>query len=159
MTYEEFLEFIPAKCMYETIYDDSDGRPILVIRMLDAYGMVNKLTQPTWFIDSKLNPPQRTWVGLTAEDRWEIVYATERDERTTVMELVEAKLKLKNNPDCKLAQPEQHGKCKHCTDGCPACDARKLPEQHQDWCASLTQMLMSMPPKPAPCNCNPKENT
>ena len=30
-----------------------------------------------------------------------------------------------------LAQPEQDGECKHCTDGCPACDARKLPEQ--DW--------------------------
>ena len=29
------------------------------------------------------------------------------------------------------------------------------PEQHQDWCASLTQMLMSMPPKPTPCNCKP----
>jgi hypothetical protein len=28
-----------------------------------------------------------------------------------------------------LAQTEQDGKCKHCTDGCPACDARKLPEQ------------------------------
>ena len=28
-----------------------------------------------------------------------------------------------------LAQPEQGGKCKYCTDGCPACDARKLPEQ------------------------------
>ena len=28
-----------------------------------------------------------------------------------------------------LAQPEQDGKCKHCTDGCHACDARKLPEQ------------------------------
>ena len=27
--------------------------------------------------------------------------------------------------------PEQDGKCKNCTDGCPACDARKLPEQ--DW--------------------------
>jgi hypothetical protein len=27
------------------------------------------------------------------------------------------------------AQLEQDGKCKHCTDGCPACDARKLPEQ------------------------------
>ena len=26
-------------------------------------------------------------------------------------------------------QPEQDGKCKYCTDGCPACDARKLPEQ------------------------------
>jgi len=30
-----------------------------------------------------------------------------------------------------LAQPEQDGGCKHCTDGCPACDTRKLPEQ--DW--------------------------
>ena len=28
-----------------------------------------------------------------------------------------------------LAQPEQDGKCKYCTDGCHACDARKLPEQ------------------------------
>ena len=37
MTYEEFLDFVRAKCMYETIYDDSDGRTILVIRMLDAY--------------------------------------------------------------------------------------------------------------------------
>jgi hypothetical protein len=26
-------------------------------------------------------------------------------------------------------QREQDGECKHCTDGCPACDARKLPEQ------------------------------
>ena len=25
--------------------------------------------------------------------------------------------------------PEQDGECKHCTDGCPACDARKLPKQ------------------------------
>jgi hypothetical protein len=55
MTYEEFLDFVPAKCMYETIYDDSDGRPILVIRMLDAYGMVNKA--------------QRPWVGLTDEEK------------------------------------------------------------------------------------------
>ena len=35
-------------------------------------------------------------------------------------------------------------------------EALAQPEQHQDWCASLTQMLMSMPPKPAPCNCKPK---
>ena len=30
-----------------------------------------------------------------------------------------------------LAQPEQEqdGECKYCTDGCPACDARKLPAQ------------------------------
>jgi hypothetical protein len=30
-----------------------------------------------------------------------------------------------------LAQREQDGECKHCTDGCPACDARKLPEQER----------------------------
>ena len=28
-----------------------------------------------------------------------------------------------------LEQREQDGECKYCTDGCPACDARKLPEQ------------------------------
>jgi hypothetical protein len=28
-----------------------------------------------------------------------------------------------------LAQTEQDGECKYCTDGCPACDARKLPKQ------------------------------
>jgi len=43
MTYEEFLAFISSKCMYETIYTDSDGHQILVIRLLDAYGMANKL--------------------------------------------------------------------------------------------------------------------
>lgn len=25
-----------------------------------------------------------------------------------------------------LAQPEQDGNCKHCTNGCPACDARRI---------------------------------
>jgi hypothetical protein len=54
MTYEEFLTFVPRKCMYETIYEDSDGRDILVIKMLDAYGMVNKA--------------QRKWQGLTDEE-------------------------------------------------------------------------------------------
>ena len=103
MTYEEFLEFIPAKCMYETIYDDSNGHPILVIRMLDAYGMVNKLTQPTWFVDSKLNPPQRPWVGLTDEeikafDAWH----DNREEEigwvnpSEIVAYIEAKLKEKN---------------------------------------------------------------
>ena len=39
---------------------------------------------------------QRTWVGLTKEDKWEIVQATERDDRGYVMALVEAKLTEKN---------------------------------------------------------------
>ena len=31
-----------------------------------------------------------------------------------------------------LAQPEQDGECKYCTDGCPACDARKLQKEAHD---------------------------
>lgn len=42
MTYEEFIEFVQSKCMYETVYEDSEGRLILVIDMLSAYSMVNK---------------------------------------------------------------------------------------------------------------------
>ena len=40
--------------------------------------------------------PQRTWVGLTEQDKWEILLATERDDRDDVMEMTEAKLKEKN---------------------------------------------------------------
>ena len=29
-------------------------------------------------------------------------------------------------------------------------------EKHEDWCASLTRLLLSMPPQPAPCNCKLK---
>ena len=31
--------------------------------------------------------------------------------------------------DEALAQPEQDGKCKYCTDGCVACSAKSQPEQ------------------------------
>jgi hypothetical protein len=40
-----------------------------------------------------------------------------------------------------------------------AVNRMEQPEQHQDWCASMTQMLMSMPPRPAPCNCKPPQRT
>jgi hypothetical protein len=30
-------------------------------------------------------------------------------------------------------------------------------DQHEDWCALLTQLLASWPPRPAPCNCKLKE--
>lgn len=40
-TYEEFIEFVNMACLHETIYDDSEGRQILVIRMIDAYGMAH----------------------------------------------------------------------------------------------------------------------
>jgi len=33
------------------------------------------------------------------------------------------------------------------------------PVSHQKWCASLTQLLLSMPPQPAPCNCHLPQRT
>jgi hypothetical protein len=40
-TFEQFKEYVEKQCTYETIYDDSDGRQILVLRLLDAYTMCN----------------------------------------------------------------------------------------------------------------------
>lgn len=119
MTYEEFLEFIPAKCMYETIYDDSNGHPILVIRVLDAYGMVNKATikeaevEPVafashgivnWIADRQFmheaalyeRPTQRTWVGLTDDEVGNLSdFAYANDEE--FVRNVEKHLKEKNS--------------------------------------------------------------
>ena len=69
MTYEEFLKFVPTKCMYETIYDDSEGRDILVIRMLDAYGMVNKAQEPDF------GPQPNMHHGMNQDDWKDIVAA------------------------------------------------------------------------------------
>jgi hypothetical protein len=78
MTYEEFLNFVPSKCMYETIYDDSDCRTILVIKLLDAFSMVNKA--------------QRTWVGLTDDE----IEHLRNDQPWWMVRDIEAKLKEKN---------------------------------------------------------------
>lgn len=45
MNFEQFREHLKTKCMYETIYDDSEGVPILVIRELNAFAMVNRLLE------------------------------------------------------------------------------------------------------------------
>ena len=82
MTYEEFIDFVPTKCMYETIYKDSEGRLILVIDMLSAYGMVNKA--------------KRTWVDLTDEERKEIWWSCEQQTPTTFVKAIEQALKEKN---------------------------------------------------------------
>jgi len=88
MTYEEFLNFVPSKCMHETIYDDSDGNTILVIRLLDAFSMVNKA--------------QRPWVGLTDEEINDCLVSADpceclaEPEARQLIEDVEAKLKDKN---------------------------------------------------------------
>jgi len=88
MTYEEFLKFVPAKCIYETIYEDTEGRPILVISLLNAYGMVNKA--------------QRPWQGLTVEDRNACLVSADPcealadPEAKQLMEDIEAALRSKN---------------------------------------------------------------
>jgi hypothetical protein len=84
MTYEEFLKFVPAKCIHETLYEDTEGRPILVISMLDAYDMVDKA--------------QRPWQGLEAEEILDLfdisnVYGSKWIEFART---VEAKLRSKN---------------------------------------------------------------
>ena len=90
MTYEEFLEFVPAKCLYETIYDDSDGRTVLVIRMLDAYRMVTKVIE-----EAEQKPvKKREWVGLTDEEM-EMLWK-DGGWYVTMFKAVEAKLKEKN---------------------------------------------------------------
>jgi hypothetical protein len=59
--------------------------------------------------------------------------------------------------------------CKHdCEQGktCPAKSKQAIaelesqePVAHKDWCASLTQLLMSHPPKPTHCNCTHPQRT
>ena len=56
---------------------------------------VNAMTQPTYYIPSK---DQRTWVGLTDEERKTICNLADEDDwhDFQVMDAVEAKLKEKN---------------------------------------------------------------
>ena len=37
--YEAFTEFLEAECVHETVYNDSEGRTILVIELVDAFSM------------------------------------------------------------------------------------------------------------------------
>ena len=87
MKYEDFEKFVRETCVYETIYDDSDGRQVLIIQMLDAYGMVNKAP--------------REWVGLTEMEKAEIQMLKWWDFEDTFdldgyTRAVETKLKEKN---------------------------------------------------------------
>ena len=40
MKYEDFEKFVREQCQFETMYYDSEGRLMLIIRMLDAYAMM-----------------------------------------------------------------------------------------------------------------------
>ena len=83
MKYEDFEKFVREKCMYDTIYDDSDGRQVLIIRMLDAYGMVNKA--------------QREWQGLTEDEAQYLFRLCLGRTYDDFWRAIEAKLKGKNH--------------------------------------------------------------
>lgn len=40
--FKAFTEFLEAECVHETVYEDSEGRTILVISLLDAFTMANR---------------------------------------------------------------------------------------------------------------------
>ena len=43
MTLADFEKHVRERSMYETIYDDTDGRRIVVMRLLDMYALFNSL--------------------------------------------------------------------------------------------------------------------
>jgi hypothetical protein len=46
MNYETFQEYVRVKCLYDAIYQDQEGRDILVIPLLNAYAMVHRAPRP-----------------------------------------------------------------------------------------------------------------
>jgi hypothetical protein len=41
MDYATFRKFLESACVYETIYTDSDGREIIVMKTIDLYAFIN----------------------------------------------------------------------------------------------------------------------
>ena len=57
MTLAEFEAEFRANVVYEAIYDDTEGRRIVVIRMMELYALMNDMKEQ-----------ERQWVGLTWYD-------------------------------------------------------------------------------------------
>ena len=45
MNYQQFEKYVREHCEYETIYDDSEGRRIVVIKLIDMYFLCNELSK------------------------------------------------------------------------------------------------------------------
>jgi len=45
MKYEDFKSWIEKNCIYETFYEDSEGRIIMILTELDAWAMCNKFAE------------------------------------------------------------------------------------------------------------------
>jgi len=89
MTYEEFKDYITSKCLYDAIYEDQEGREIIVMTVLDAYSMASKLAQRTW-VGLKPNEIKSCWLGYPSKNG----YPPERIQY--FYDAVESALKDKN---------------------------------------------------------------
>jgi hypothetical protein len=87
MKYEEFVNFVETECAHEAIYEDSDGREILVIRTLDAFHMLNRAT-------GRLKP--HGWRGLTDEERTALLPVAVTHSTLEFGKSIEEKLREKN---------------------------------------------------------------
>ena len=45
LNYEDFCDLVPYKALTEVIYTDTEGRQIVVIRMLEMYAFYRELLQ------------------------------------------------------------------------------------------------------------------
>ena len=79
MNYKEFKDYIEQMVPYETIYEDGEGRMILVVTLLAIYTAMN-----------------RKWVGLKAEEINHI-FAANAGYPERMMQEVAKLLKEKNS--------------------------------------------------------------
>ena len=92
MTYDEFKNYVKEKCSYETIYNDSEGREILVIKTLDAWRMV-KNSNPI------INEPIIDALKLNTRAENCLAYEGVVTVADLIMKLANQKLFLKKMPN------------------------------------------------------------
>ena len=85
MKYEEFEAYVKQNVMHETIYDDSEGRRILVIKLLDAYSNLIRMVKA-----------EREACAMIAEGGTGLPMQTKalevcRNERTRIAQMIRAR--------------------------------------------------------------------
>jgi len=64
MNYEDFKEHVSTKCISEAIYEDTEGREILVITMLEAFNMTRWIEEK-----SKIKEKSNSLVALFVKSK------------------------------------------------------------------------------------------
>jgi hypothetical protein len=66
MSYEEFMESLEMTAGYETIYEDSEGRDILVIEPINLFAFIDRLFSEHETVDTLAR--QTSWIKQEAEE-------------------------------------------------------------------------------------------